>query len=470
MISILVIHQPPPCVLDFIDDLCILSEGEIIFFGKRADFLGYLQRLDIVVPVFYSAIEYFLDYVNCDYGDVFRKKKDIKRFLQVWREIEEKRNLLGYCSDDSEENPFLTEEEKKFSMDLNKMIEKDNIFKTEETDVEFLQSQYNQKKKFNKINEEKEKNSNKIKNSNIQELQTKNNKIENKKKFPRSFFTQIKLLTKRNIKLSYRNPIYYIFRLIIYILLAFLLSSCFRTVENKQKNIRDKFSFIFFAAFFPGIFAAVTILPFLKERKIFKKEYSNNSYSIFAYVIARFIIVIISLFIIVFLYTLILYPLSNLKQNFYNGLIFFLAEYIFLIVVETFHFMIISYSGNINVVLPISLFVNILFAISLGFFKKLKYMPKYLYFFHYVSFEKYVYEIFIKNEFEDLFYLCDQFGDICSCYFERNNLDQCEMTGLDILKDYEYDDISILFWFGVLGFMFVFYLIFGMIFLKKAVK
>ena len=536
LICILTIHKPIPEVFVNLDDICVLSEGSVIFFGERESFFGYLKnQLDLELPRFYSPIEFFLDFVNVDFKIESEKRKIIDFFKIKWEKEEEKdfKSLLVIKAFKENNNKELTDDEKLAKKNnINKIKDLTNKNHTKNLEEKEIQEtkEYNNKEdnnnegkeikefkennnkddnnneeliydeklfKKNKINEIKDKNFKKeLKEKDLKEKDLKEKELEKKKekqkksqyikitnsitatktivkkksKFPRSFYTQIKILTKRNFKLAYRNPILYMSRLIIHIILAFLLSSCFYKVKNDQRDIHDKFSFLFFSAFFPGIFASITIIPLIKEKKIFKREYTNKSYSIFSFIISKYIIIMLSLFIINLLYTLILYFLSNLQKNFFKGFIFFLAEYIFLLVVETFHFFIISISSKIEIILTLSLFVNTLFAISLGFFKKLIYMPKFFLFFHYLSFEKYIYEILIKNEFDDLFFNCDSFFGNCLCYFERENLNECKMSSYDVLEDYGYNEISIFWWFGILGVMFFIYLLLGMVILKKSVK
>mmetsp|Transcript_9121 Transcript_9121/g.17870 ORF Transcript_9121/g.17870 Transcript_9121/m.17870 type:complete len:834 (-) Transcript_9121:241-2742(-) len=64
-----VIHQPPAPVWDKIDDLCLLSEGKVIYCGPAGgEVIEYFAQLGYACPPFVSASEYLLSLASVDYS------------------------------------------------------------------------------------------------------------------------------------------------------------------------------------------------------------------------------------------------------------------------------------------------------------------------------------------------------------------------------------------------------------------
>ena len=56
----------------------------------------------------------------------------------------------------------------------------------------------------------------------------------------------------------------------------------------------------------------------------------------------------------------------------------------------------------------------------------------------------------MKNDIDNLDFQCNDTGG-CLCYFQRLNENVCEMTGMDVLREYGYEDVNVGLWIGILA-------------------
>ena len=57
------IHQPSSQIFELFDDLMLLDEGCIAYYGPRADAVGYFAGLGFQCPQNWNPADYFLDLV-----------------------------------------------------------------------------------------------------------------------------------------------------------------------------------------------------------------------------------------------------------------------------------------------------------------------------------------------------------------------------------------------------------------------
>ena len=64
---IMSIHQPRSSIFDMLDDICLLSEGRLIYFGPREDVLPYFRKLGHACPAHFNPAEFLADLVAVDH-------------------------------------------------------------------------------------------------------------------------------------------------------------------------------------------------------------------------------------------------------------------------------------------------------------------------------------------------------------------------------------------------------------------
>ena len=89
-----------------------------------------------------------------------------------------------------------------------------------------------------------------------------------------------------------------------------------------------------------------------------------------------------------------------------------------------------------------------------GYFVKKSNIPIGWKWMHYLSFEKYMFEGFVVNEFDNKSFPCDVVplsggGTSCYCLWPDLNND-CNLSGEEILTFYQYENVSKWEWFGIM--------------------
>ena len=97
-------------------------------------------------------------------------------------------------------------------------------------------------------------------------------------------------------------------------------------------------------------------------------------------------------------------------------------------------------------------------------------MPKFWIWGHYWAYHKYGFEAMAKNDFENLSFSCDVLPSGCNCYYERSDTSVCEMSGIDVLSEMNYEDVRIGLWIGILIIMFFIYRVGFFLMLSKSYK
>ena len=83
------IHQPRSSIFAMFDDLCLLSEGQLIYFGPAQSALEYFAKLGHECPGHYNPAEFLADLVAIDYSSEEKEKETKERIISLataWRE------------------------------------------------------------------------------------------------------------------------------------------------------------------------------------------------------------------------------------------------------------------------------------------------------------------------------------------------------------------------------------------------
>jgi ABC-type multidrug transport system ATPase subunit len=83
------IHQPRSSIFAMFDDLCLLSEGRLVYFGPAADALGHFQALGHACPEHYNPAEFLADLVAIDQSSEEAERVSRARLdalVTAWRE------------------------------------------------------------------------------------------------------------------------------------------------------------------------------------------------------------------------------------------------------------------------------------------------------------------------------------------------------------------------------------------------
>lgn len=79
------IHQPSSAVFALLNNLAVLSKGELVYFGRARAAVSHFGALGFVCPVYSNPAEYFVHLVNADFfpGDHDRQSIDLSLFRRA---------------------------------------------------------------------------------------------------------------------------------------------------------------------------------------------------------------------------------------------------------------------------------------------------------------------------------------------------------------------------------------------------
>ena len=213
------------------------------------------------------------------------------------------------------------------------------------------------------------------------------------------------------------------------------------------------------------------IVLFFEEKLLFVREYKNGSYSVMPFIISSTLISLPFLLVISVLGGLLLFGILP-GIWFFDGLaVFCLVYFLCLVISECLAMLFIFVFDEITVSIAFYCLVNSFFMIINSHSIKKFNLKSFWYWISFLNYYKYGYEIIVYYNLKPFFFECDtDVKDKCFCFFRRENMDQCRMSGKDVLKYFWMDDINLGLWIFILCFMIVFLKFILYIFLKFSKK
>ncbi|KIW15416.1 hypothetical protein PV08_05462 [Exophiala spinifera] len=101
IICIASIHQPSTTTFDLFDQLMLLSEGRMCYFGALAGIHAYFNRINRPIPVHINPAEFLLDLVNGDFSQARNNDSshnELKYIQDSWSSSTECRKAINECS------------------------------------------------------------------------------------------------------------------------------------------------------------------------------------------------------------------------------------------------------------------------------------------------------------------------------------------------------------------------------------
>jgi len=77
------IHQPRSSIFAMFDDLCLLSDGQLIYFGPAQEALAHFEKLGHVCPLHYNPAEFLADLVAIDHSDEVKENESRQRVMSL---------------------------------------------------------------------------------------------------------------------------------------------------------------------------------------------------------------------------------------------------------------------------------------------------------------------------------------------------------------------------------------------------
>ncbi|MCL7042967.1 hypothetical protein MKW94_022502 [Papaver nudicaule] len=383
-IVIMSVHQPSSRVVNLLDHLIFLSQGEIVYYGSPTNLSLYLSDFGHPVPLNEDTTEFMLDLYR-ELESVPDGTKRITEFSKSWQRVHEKQL---FCSGYS----------KGLGLSLGKSITaRISMGKLFYGDV----------------------------NSITQTLAPS--------KFANPLWVEIIVLIKRSLTNSKRMPKQFMLQVGGVGFVGSILGSVFWRLDKTAGGVEERIGFFVFIV--TTIFFGCTdvLAIFLQDRYIFMRETAYNAYRRSSYVLYHSIIVLPTLFILSMLLASLTFSSVGLNGGYSSFLFYFFAIFSAFWAGNS---LVSLVSGLVSQVMLGYIAVMPLIGVFLlfsGFFIHRDKIPSYWVWFHYVSIVKYPFQAILLNE----------FNNPNLCLVEGVNPNKsCLMTGLDIVRKQDATDLT----------------------------
>ncbi|KAL9233670.1 hypothetical protein vseg_008635 [Gypsophila vaccaria] len=236
------IHQPSGEVFALFDDLCLLSSGEVVYFGDAKNAVLFFAEAGFPCPSRRNPSDHFLRCINSDFDKVAATLKGSYRARQI--------QTLS--------DPFMDLETAQVKAML---IEK------------YRQSEYGERVR-----------------SRIQEIAAiKGLSTEPQKGSQASWWTQLSTLTQRSFINMSRDIGYYWLRIFIYIVVSLCVGTIYFNVGTGYTAILARGACGGFISGFMTFMSIGGFPSFIEEMKVFNRERLNGYYGVVVYILSNFL-------------------------------------------------------------------------------------------------------------------------------------------------------------------------------------
>ena len=412
------IHQPRSNIFQRFDQLLLLAKGNVMYYGPGAGVVTYFAALNLHCPSFTNPADFMLDVVS--------NASTVKSLASAYKltaasksgefehELESvvppsadsaSRHVSSAAANDTDKN-----DDGGYQQYLATGVSTTHESVMAVTDTRTLR----------------------------EERQNSRDNVLFQSEYASSWIMQLFWLYLRSLTIFVRNPIIMIVRTTVVVLGAFLVSFTYLQLTRDQSAVNSRVGAIFFSEIFLTLSSLPAIAQYITDKAVFDKERAAGFYRTSTYFIARSLVDLPVLILLPFLFSIIMYPLTNLNLT--------VESFVWFVFFATMCFLIgDSMCQMISVLLPLVNPANacaaLLFSIYLlycGYLIAAKNIRWYVKIFYYISFWHYSHESMVYNELHDTSFHCTDTEYVCFPGGET-----CPTTsGNDALKSFNYTEVS----------------------------
>ncbi|XP_058191939.1 ABC transporter G family member 1-like isoform X2 [Rhododendron vialii] len=346
------IHQPSSVVFGLFTNLCLLSSGRVVYFGRANATNEFFASNGFPCPTLQNPSDHFLRTINKDFDEDIEQGSKGKRA-------------------------------------------------TEEV-IEILVTSFKSSDGYQEVKRQV---------SEICKWGGTGSSLE-KSRSHASFFTQCLVLTKRSCVNMSRDLGYYWLRLAIYVTLSLGVGTIFYDIGLGNSSIQARGAMLMYIASFLTFMTIGGFPSFVEDMKVFERERLNGHYGTTAFVIANTLSAVPYLLLISLIPGALAYYLTGLRPGFKHFLYFDSVLFTCMVLVESLMMIVASIVPNFLMGIITGAGIQGLMILGGGFFRLPNDLPKpfWKYPLHYIAFHKYAYQGMYKNEFQGLTFLSNQTG------------------------------------------------------------
>ncbi|KAJ7981037.1 ABC transporter G family member 3 [Quillaja saponaria] len=345
---IFTIYQSSTEVFGLFDRICLLSNGNTLFFGETLACLQHFSNAGFPCPIMQSPTDHFLRAINTDFD-----------------------RIIAMCKNWQDDNGDFSS----VNMDTAVAIRTLEATYKSSADAAAVETM-------------------------ILRLTEKEGPVL-KSKGKAGNATRIAVLTWRSLLVMSREWKYYWLRLILYMLLTLCIGTVFSGLGHSLSSVVTRVAAIFVFVSFCSLLSIAGIPALVKEIKIYACEESNQHSSALVFLLGQLLSSIPFLFLISISSSLVFYFLIGLRDEFSLLMYFVLNFFMSLLVNEGIMLVVASLWQDVFWSVLTLLCVHVVMMLSAGYFRIRNALPRpvWMYPLSYIAFHTYSLQGLLENEY-----------------------------------------------------------------------
>ncbi|XVE79804.1 hypothetical protein DITRI_Ditri14bG0085500 [Diplodiscus trichospermus] len=342
------IYQSSTEVFGLFDRICLLSNGNTLFFGETLACLQHFSNAGFPCPIMQSPSDHFLRAINTDFD-----------------------RIIAMCKNWQDDNGDFSS----VNMDTAVAIRTLEATYKSSADAAAVETM-------------------------ILRLTEKEGPVL-KSKGKASNATRIAVLTWRSLLIMSREWKYYWLRLILYMLLALCIGTVFSGLGHSLSSIVTRVAAIFVFVSFTSLSSIAGVSALMKEVKIYASEESNQHSGALVFLFGQLLSSIPFLFLISISSSLVFYFLIGLRDEFSSLMYFVLNFFMCLLVNEGLMLGVASLWQNIFWSILTLVTIHVVMMLAAGYFRIRNELPGpvWMYPLSYIAFHTYSIQGLLENEY-----------------------------------------------------------------------
>ncbi|KAF9430615.1 ATP-binding cassette sub- G member 2 [Podila epigama] len=341
---ILTVHQPRSDIYELFDDLLLLSQGKVVYFGKAQTAATYFEALGHECPVGWNVADYFLDLITMhqDTSSGSSQEDFAGKYVQ-------------YLSSNPQAH-------------LTQLLQENGVLTSEKLERDAVLAKY---------------------------------KKEYATEYAATTMTQIGLLTQRSLTNLARHPTIFQASAVIHIIFALVIGSLFSGLKDRPEMGQTSFNksiALFFITSFLATMTFSAMPQFIIERSLFLRERAAGMYRTTSYFMAKTIVETLSYTVLSVIFVVITYYLIGLQGSI---LYYFVSVAIFVNVALSLIAAIGAGAENAEVGMNFLSLINTMAMLFSGFIVSRVDIPKGWIWAFWASYYQWAFSGLLSNEFDD---------------------------------------------------------------------
>ncbi|KAJ3679900.1 hypothetical protein LUZ60_016178 [Juncus effusus] len=345
---IFTMYQSSTEVFGLFDRICLLSNGNTLFFGETLACLQHFSNSGFPCPIMQSPSDHFLRAINTDFD-----------------------RIIAMCKNFQDDHGDFS------SVNMDTAVA-----------IRTLEATYKSSADFSTVN------------SIITRLTEKEGpRVKSKGKA--GVLTRIVVLTWRSVLVMSRKWDYFWIRLVLFLLVAISVGTVFVNIGHSLSSVTVRVAAIFSFVSFISLLSVSAIPAHIDELKIHMHEESNRHSNAIAFLLGNLFSSIPFLLLVSISSTLIFYFLVGLRDEF-SLLMYFIINMFMLLLANEALMMIVAYVWLDNFKCTITLLcLNVIMMLVAGYFRVRDTLPDFMwkYPLSYISFHTYSIQGLLENEY-----------------------------------------------------------------------